>query len=114
MKTCTCGCGAEATPEQPTRYAFIARTFDATRTIWSDDERTIEGYDGEHRTMLYLFNTPEERDAVLCDMQVTYGENAERGDDMRTLWVGVLDGRVHLAPQGTPTAQNSAIDEVQR
>lgn len=71
-------------------FGFIVRTFNATKTIWSDDERSIEGYNGDHATTLHLFDTEQERDDALENVQVTYGENAERGDDCRTLWVGVL------------------------
>jgi len=74
-----------------TTYAFIVKLFDATKTHWSDDERFVIGYDGEQKTMLFTFDTEEERDDALENIQVSYGEDAERGNECRTLWVGQYD-----------------------
>jgi hypothetical protein len=73
-----------------TTYAFIVRTFDSTKTIYSNDERSIEGYDGETSTKLFTFDTRGERDKTLEDVQVGYGESDD-GSDCRTLWVGEYD-----------------------
>jgi hypothetical protein len=70
------------------KYGFIVNTFDAEKTIY-DDNDNIEGYNGIHKTTLFLFDTPKERDEALEDIQVSYGES-DNGSTQKTVWVGFL------------------------
>jgi hypothetical protein len=44
------------------KYAVYLVKFEAKKTVYSDDENRIEGYDGETTQEILLFNTKEEAD----------------------------------------------------
>lgn len=95
-----------------TTYAFIVKLFDATKTHYSDDERFVTGYDGETKTMLFKFDTEEERDEALENIQVSYGEDAERGNECKTLWIGQYDSVSDNTTKGGTMNSKSKEDKV--
>jgi hypothetical protein len=61
------------------KYAIIETQFIRKKTVYSDDETQVIGYDGEHSTNLVLFYTEQDMGDYIEDMSVRFGEDPELG-----------------------------------
>jgi hypothetical protein len=72
------------------KWVLVEEVFLKKKTIWSDDEREVIGYDGEHQTNIVMFNTELELGEYIEDMSVKFGEDPELGS-WNYKWSGVVN-----------------------
>ena len=73
------------------KVCVIEKVFDAKKTIYSDDEQHIEGYDGEHSNNILFFDKESEADKYIEEASVSCGENAESGSTWELLFKGFIN-----------------------
>ena len=71
--------------KQINKICVIEKVFDATKTIYDDDDGQITGYNGEHSTNILFFDKESEADQYIEDKSVSYGEDAESGSTWKLL-----------------------------
>jgi len=73
------------------KWMVIENVFNATKTVYSDDERFVEGYDGDHSVNFLYFDSEKLADQYIEDQTVSYGENAESGSTWHLLYKGFIE-----------------------
>lgn len=72
------------------KWVLVEVVFLKKKTIWSDDEREVIGYDGKHETNIVMFATEQELGEYIEDQSVRFGEDPELGSwDFK--WSGAVN-----------------------
>lgn len=70
-------------------HVFIVKTFNAKKTLYGDDGRSVIGYDGEEELSMHLFAKESQRDEYLEKLREWYGEKGD-GSDCELLFSGKI------------------------